>query len=253
MPLSQKSQEFIENLRLYLFSCGKKSAEIEEIVQELKDHLTEAEKNGKSIENITGQSPQAYMETIAKEMPSDYAGWAKMLPLVMSGAFAYVLLGDVIHGTLNYSLYALIGYPATYLLLFILITVFFQFLAKKNPGKKVELSLFGAISLLSTLLFIGILWLDRFAGSPVVEVEGMIGKGIGAAIACLIFIGISVWSKTWLSIIIPAMLYLPELAAKWMPGESITKILAPTLCSYFLIFIFLIFQFRRQTRNTKNG
>lgn len=44
LQLSKKSQNFIENLRVYLFSSGKQSDEIEQIVNELEIHLAEAEK-----------------------------------------------------------------------------------------------------------------------------------------------------------------------------------------------------------------
>ncbi|MGG1574580.1 hypothetical protein [Fictibacillus sp. NRS-1165] len=88
MELSKQSQEFLQNLRLYLFSSGRKKSEIEEITEELGDHLREAERNGKSITHIIGQSPEQYMESIAKEMKVDYFGWSKVIPVLISGAFA---------------------------------------------------------------------------------------------------------------------------------------------------------------------
>ena len=36
--LSAKSTRFVEDLRVYLFSSGKKDVEIEDIIHELKDH-----------------------------------------------------------------------------------------------------------------------------------------------------------------------------------------------------------------------
>ena len=42
MKLSREAAAFIDNLHLYLLSSGKKDKEINEIVEELTDHLREA-------------------------------------------------------------------------------------------------------------------------------------------------------------------------------------------------------------------
>lgn len=66
--LSQESNRFIEDLRVYLYSSGKKESEIHEIIEELEVHLFEAEANGKSIKQVVGNSPKLYMQSISKEM-----------------------------------------------------------------------------------------------------------------------------------------------------------------------------------------
>src|SRR5690625_6067575 len=75
LKLSNKSKEFLDNLRIYLFSSGKKSDEIDDIVEELEIHLHEAERNGKPIEKVIGKTPEAYMEMISDEMMIDYRTW----------------------------------------------------------------------------------------------------------------------------------------------------------------------------------
>ena len=75
LQFSKKSQEFTENLRLYLFSSGKNPDEIEDIVNQLEDHLFEAEKKGKPIEKIIGKSPKEYMKMVSNEMAIDYQTW----------------------------------------------------------------------------------------------------------------------------------------------------------------------------------
>ncbi|GGN57295.1 HAAS domain-containing protein [Oceanobacillus indicireducens] len=52
LGLSKESQIFIENLRVYLSSSRKNIDEIEEITNDLKIHLLEAERNGKPIEKV---------------------------------------------------------------------------------------------------------------------------------------------------------------------------------------------------------
>src|SRR5699024_7028659 len=107
--LSQESEEFLENLSIYLFSKGKKTAETEEIVEELRAHLEEAEENGKSVENIIGSSPKEYMESISSEMENDYRLWTKYLLLIVFGSFSFDVFQDLMHGTLSYSLLEITG------------------------------------------------------------------------------------------------------------------------------------------------
>ena len=64
IELSTQSRDFLDNLRTYLFASGKNEHEISEIVEELEIHLNEAESNGKSIEDIVGNSPQEYMKSL---------------------------------------------------------------------------------------------------------------------------------------------------------------------------------------------
>src|SRR5699024_9109279 len=93
--LSYKSRKFLEDLRVYLFSSGKDSNEIEQIVEELEIHLIEAEKNGKSIEKIVGHTPKEYMEQLSNEMPVDYKSWFKYVLIIISGAFSFTLANDL--------------------------------------------------------------------------------------------------------------------------------------------------------------
>lgn len=79
--LSNKSEEFIIELRMYLMSKGKNDDEIKEVTQELEDHLQQAEAEGKSVEHITGESPREYMKSIGKEMGFDFRQIATLAPM----------------------------------------------------------------------------------------------------------------------------------------------------------------------------
>lgn len=81
--LSKRSQDFLENLHLYLFSSGKNSDDIDDIVRELETHLFEAKKNGKSIEKIIGKSPKEYMKMVSNEMIIDYRTWFKYIWIIV--------------------------------------------------------------------------------------------------------------------------------------------------------------------------
>src|SRR5699024_6564428 len=107
--LSQESKQFLENLRVYLFSSGKNWTETEEIIEELETHLMEAEQNSKSTERIIGKSPKEYMESLSEEMAIDYRMWMKYIVLIMLGMLSIDILPDVMEGGLSYSLLMLLG------------------------------------------------------------------------------------------------------------------------------------------------
>ncbi|WML41620.1 hypothetical protein RCG19_08210 [Neobacillus sp. OS1-2] len=239
MKLSKESREFLENLRLYLFSKGKQEKEIEEIIGELEDHLHEAEKNGKSVEDIIGMTQKKYMGQVANEMSIDGKGLLKYILIIIIGAFSYILLGDAIRGELEYSLLALIGYPVIFLFILLLISILFKYVASHKISKMKEWFLFGMAGSIPVALFIGLLFLERYVETPTIQF-GAIGNTVAIVFSIGVFIGISLWSKTWISIILPIILFLPEIfISKTNLPESTKLILTSTIIlicmgSYFL-------------------
>lgn len=208
MDVSKSSKEFLDNLRLYLFSSGKKENEIDEIVRELEDHLYEAETNGKNVEDIIGKTPRAYMEQIADEMPFDLKGWLKYLPILVIGVYAFNILGDTFQENLEYSLLRLIG-DFLVLVIFVMLTaITFKYIA----STKSRIKEYGALAILVAfplISFIGLIYLDRFVTTPTIQI-GNTTKIVIIAVSVLVLIGISIWSKTWISIIIPIIMYVPD-------------------------------------------
>ncbi len=100
----------MEELRVYLFSSGKKEDEIDEIVEELEVHLLEAEEQGKPIEKVVGDSPKAYMEQLSSVMDIDTKTWFKYALIIILGSFSFKIIGDLLRGELSYSILAIIGH-----------------------------------------------------------------------------------------------------------------------------------------------
>jgi len=158
--LSQKSTKFVEDLKLYLFSSGKKDAEIDDIIHELEDHLYEAESKGKSIEQIIGSSPKNYMQSISEEMRTDYKGWAKYIPLLIVGPMSYTVFRDLISGTLSYGILTIIGSIIFSFLFFAGVMAAFRYTASRQVSKKKEFFLLLLPSMLSFFLISAILLID---------------------------------------------------------------------------------------------
>ncbi|UXR86810.1 hypothetical protein [Staphylococcus felis] len=67
--LSNKSENFLTKLRVELQFRGKKSNDIEEIENELRDHLEIAEENGEDVSHIIDTPIKVYADQFAKHMP----------------------------------------------------------------------------------------------------------------------------------------------------------------------------------------
>jgi hypothetical protein len=209
MNVSKQGEEFLENLRLYLFSSGKNENEIEEIVGELEDHLSEAEAKGKNVEDIIGGTPKEYMEQIADEMTFDLRSWLKYIPILIIGVFAYNLLGDSLRGEIEFSLLKLGGNLFILLLFLLLVVIIFKYVASTKLSKTKEYLLFTILGFTPISLFFGLIYLDRYYETPTLEF-GITGNIIAIIVAIILFVVISIWSKTWISIILPLILFLPE-------------------------------------------
>ncbi|WP_445488130.1 HAAS domain-containing protein [Niallia sp. 03133] len=224
MNISKESRGFLEDLRLYLFSSGKNEKETEEIIGELEDHLYEAEKNGKNIEDIIGKTPKEYMAQLAKEMSFDFKAVLKYIPIIVLGGFSYILMGDALHGGIKYSLLDIVGYLFIFLLTLFLTAVLFKYVASNEISKTKEWLIFGLVGITPTTLFVALMYLDRYYYTPVIQF-GTVGNIIAIVFSILIFIGISIWSKTWISIILPIILFLPEILINKTSVQESTKLI----------------------------
>ncbi|CAH2714107.1 hypothetical protein BACCIP111895_01261 [Neobacillus rhizosphaerae] len=249
MKLSVKSQDFLENLRLYLFSSGKQTDEIEEVMEELRDHLHEAELAGKSVDHIIGQSPKHYMKHLSEEMRTDYKGWTKLVPIFIMGVFAYILLGDAINGKIQYSLQELLGFPIICLVMLGVYSITFKFMATSKLAKLQEYSVYAGISLLSISLFISLLLLDTPFDAPLFRLETIIGRMIVGAIAVIIFIGLAIWSRNWISVIIPAILFLPEVITSFLTIKGETEIILSSMLMLVGFLIFFLIQSKKMKKS----
>lgn len=250
MELSKRSVEYLKNLRLYLMSSGKKEQEIEELIGELEDHLLVSEKNGKNIDDIIGLTPKEYMEQLAKEMEFDFAVLFKYVPMIILGGFSYILLGDAINGRVEYSILQLIGYLLTFILILCLTAVSFKFVASNNLSKTKERLIFMVLGMTPILLFICIIYLNRMIETPTIHF-GTVGNIIAIIIPIVFFISIAIWSKTWISIILPILLFLPEVIINTTDYQKETKLLLKSILPLICIGIFmvLVFIFGRNKAN----
>lgn len=245
--LTDQSKKFIDDLRLYLFSSGKNDQEINEIAEELEDHLVDAELNEKSIQHIVGSSPQEYMTSISNEMANDYKAWAKYVPLIVMGTISFPVLGDIMEGKLSYSLLQIIG-TVLYSIIFIggIFTIF-RYVAKRQLSRAVEFLLLLVPTFISMLFFVGVIVADMFYQTPVIGF-GMFGSIIVAIIVLLFVILFSIWAKTAVLPVVLIALHLPTFLLSFTSLSEGVRLITGMIITYLLIGTYLFFEFRRLKR-----
>ncbi|WP_141432689.1 HAAS domain-containing protein [Bacillus sp. 03113] len=224
LSLSEKSKEFLGNLRLYLFSSGKNSDEIEEIVEELEVHLYEAEKSGKQIEKIIGKSPKEYMEIVSNEMSIDYRTWIKYISLIIFGSFSFTIFRDLLEGSLSYSVLEIVGHIIIGVIFIVSIFTGFKYISTANQSIKKQGLVLYAVMLLPIALFVSLIYLNRVIETPIIYF-GNTGSLIIGVITALFIIGISFWAKTWILIIIVVLLTLPDYLLNLTPLKYKTQLI----------------------------
>ncbi|WP_131849613.1 HAAS domain-containing protein [Baia soyae] len=242
--ISKESQGFLENLTVYLYSSGKREEEIREIVGELEDHLHEAEKHGKRVDDIIGMTPKEYMEQLANEMPFDLKGWLKYLLMIFIGVLAYIVMGDAIRGNLKYSFIECIGYPCVFLFSLLLMAMVLKYTSSRKVSSwKERILCMGVFFIIPMALFLALKFFGRYYNTPIVYI-GKMGSIVAIVLSILVFIGLAIWSKEWDSIIIPAIIFLPEIFLEQTTFDKSTK----ATLSIFLtmsgmgLYVFILFK-----------
>lgn len=248
MVLSRESEEFIANLRMYLMTSGKNDHEINEIAEELRGHLEDAESRGKTVDSVTGGSPKTYLETLSSEMKTDYFGLVRLAPMFILLLIAYFITGSAIRGDLSFSLLKLIAYPAIALLSIGAYIYFFRKMSAANYSMKKELSIFIAIQIITTLSLAAVLFMDIFFFEPF-YIPSRETMWIIAALGALVFIAGAIWSKTWITIILPLFLFGPDFILQFLQYSETTELIISASGLYLgmaVVVLFLYWQNKKQ-------
>ncbi|PQD97136.1 hypothetical protein CYL18_04485 [Pradoshia eiseniae] len=243
--LSAKSTRFVEDLRVYLFSSGKKNEEIDDIIRELEDHLYEAESKGKSIEKIIGSSPKDYMLSLSDEMKTDYKGWAKYIPLLIVGPMSYLVFKDLLSGTLSYGILTIIGSIIFSILFFAGVMAALRYTASRQVSRKKEFFIFLLPAVLCMLFISGILLIDLLYPSPIIHF-GVLGSSLIGILFLITIIIFSIWTKTAILPVTLLALYLPELALSKTSMSEMVQMVISMVITYMIIGTYLLIILRRE-------
>ena len=239
MKLSKRSDEFVKNVRLYLWTSGKNEQEIEEVTGELEDHLAELESRGKSVESITAGSPAEYMESLGREMTNDYASWLKYIPIVGLIILAYAVMGSALHGSFEMNIIQVIGLPVIALVSLIIYRALFRQMAKKEwTGKKSFFAAFFVVMLVM-LMFLAVALSSMLIIEPLYVASPKMNIVI-AIICALVFVIGAIWLQQWLVIVAPVLLFGPQIAFNFTSFNEEWKLFGGWIISMVLISIMFI-------------
>lgn len=248
--LSRNSQSFLENLRLYLISSGKEEKEVHSIVEELEDHLMEAEARGKTVDHIVGESPKEYMKQLSNEMNTNSRSLFKVMVIIVLGTLSFSILTNAVKGELSYSLLEMIGTVAVSLVLIFSIGSVFKYMAAANLSKRKEYGLYYLMGMLPIVLFVGLIYLNHLIDTPIFEF-GRYGTVITVIVTLGFLIGVSFWSKTWVVLIMLALLVLPDYVITFVELKPSTEIVLSSSITFGGIAIYLLVTYR-MTKHQSN-
>lgn len=212
MELSKKSRDFLDDLAVYLMSSGKSEDEVKEVVEELKDHLEEAERAGKGVDEVVGQSPKDYMQHLGSEMTFDVKGFVKIVAMIIPNVFAYIIIANFIQGEMTFSTVQLIGFPLIAVLFLLAASQAFRHMSVSSKESKFKNgATYITLAALPMTLFLGLMILDIFVETPTI-VFGPTGQLVLFGLAVVTLLTVSVWTKTWINLIIPILLFGPQYA-----------------------------------------
>ncbi|WFA06627.1 hypothetical protein [Bacillus sp. HSf4] len=226
-------------MRLYLVSKRKSDREIKGIMDELTVHAAEGEKEGKSVRQIFGDSPKAYAQEVAKELSTKPRENARLVFFILLGAISLFIFNDAVNSSLNYSPYALIGYPLYILLGIIMTPVLGRISAFK--GKKrtaVYISIY-SIFMFSSIL--AIILLDRFWGAPVLTIDGS-GRWLVMAVAFIVIALLSFWMKVKFLAALPPLIAGVHVLFQWLEWNSPGAMLAEAYIPYLGLILLSVFE-----------
>ncbi|PAV30479.1 hypothetical protein CIL05_05080 [Virgibacillus profundi] len=235
--LSNKSEQFIIELRMYLMSKGKNDAEINELTEELEDHLQQAEAEGKVPEHIVGESPREYMKSIGKEMGFDFRQIASLAPMTALLIIAYFSFAPAIEGTFSISK---IGIGVSIFLCLLSFAVYGFLLVNVLPKLFHSKWFYGVIAVAYTILtglfVVVILWEQKTNAEPFFIATPLQNNLI--LLACIMFFIIfAIYSKSWITILIPFFLSWGPVANRFIP-ESVNE--DPMLITITVVLVVLI-------------
>ncbi|MDH2878840.1 DUF1129 domain-containing protein [Bacillus cytotoxicus] len=203
MQISKEGEKFLTDTKVYLLTKGIKEEDIDIFLEDAELHLVEGEKKGKTVKDIFGDSPKEYADELAKEMEVDKVGNMKTIFSMIIGIGGYWLLTNILfhHPNQQFTLtdVQVIGYPIV--LLITIIGTIIAFRMSSFQSKIKEFSMIYIIILTPILLLVLLMFLNKWYGTPVLQLSIIQSYILAAIIFLLLIIG-EVYVLGWIGIFV---------------------------------------------------
>ena len=245
--VTKETRHILLELQLYLISKGKNQDEIDEVMDELTTHAVEAEKDGKTGEDVFGGDPRGFADELAKELSRNHKDWVPFVSAFLIGSLFYMMLADAISQSLSYSWYALIGYPLIIVANVIMTIVMFRASAFQTSRR--AFFYFWILGVFQMTALITVKLLDQKLGTPFLVLTSSQRWGvILLLLLCIVLLNAILKANT--VSLIPLIFFGPQLLFEWLGWTSPLMLLFTSLVS-IAILVLLTILFLRKT-NKKN-
>ncbi|MBK5471171.1 MULTISPECIES: DUF1129 domain-containing protein [Bacillus] len=191
MKVSKEGEKFLIDTKVYLITKGIKEADVDAFLEDAELHLIEGEQEGKTVNDIFGDSPKEYAEELAKEMEKDKGGSIKSILGMIIGIGGYWLLTNILFGSPNHEFtltnVQLIGYPIV--LMITIVGTIFAFKMSSFKSKIKEFSIIYVAALLPILLLVLLMFMNKWYGTPVLQLTTMQSYILAGVILLVLLIG----------------------------------------------------------------
>ncbi|WNV18453.1 DUF1129 domain-containing protein [Bacillus sp. SI2] len=203
MKISKEGEKFLIDTKVYLITKGMKEEDVDAFLEDAELHLIEGEKEGKTVSDIFGNSPKEYAEELAKEMEKDKGGSIKSILGMIIGIGGYWLLTNILFESPNHEFtltnVQLIGYPIV--LMITIVGIIFAFKMSSFKSKLIEFGILYVASLLPILLLVLLMFMNKWYGTPILQLSTMQTYILAVTIFLLLLIG-EVYVLGWMGVLV---------------------------------------------------
>ncbi|WP_436864027.1 DUF1129 domain-containing protein [Bacillus fungorum] len=191
MQISKEGEKFLIDTKVYLITKGIKEEDVDAFLEDAELHLIEGEQEGKTVSDIFGDSPKEYAEELAEEMEKDKGGSIKTILGMIIGIGGYWLLTNILFESPNHDFtltnVQLIGYPIV--LMITIVGIIFAFKMSSFKSKIKEFSIIYVASLLPILLLVLLMFMNKWYGTPVLQLTTMQSYILAGIVLLVLLIG----------------------------------------------------------------
>jgi hypothetical protein len=163
-----------------------------------------------------------------------------------------VLLNAAMSKEISFSMFSLIGYPIIFVA-----TAFFMIVAIRKSlfqSKWMGYTVILFFQFVTVVLAVGILLIDRFMAEPIVEIALTPSWSMGIIIGCLLFFTIiALKEKSFGWIIVPLILFGPEIMLEKFDVGTELALLSDSSISFVLLVLYFMYEGNKPGKETSNA
>ncbi len=253
MKISKEGEKFLIDTKVYLITKGIKEEDVDAFLEDAELHLIEGEQERKTVKDIFGDSPKAYAEELAKEMEKDKDGSIKSILAMVIGIGGYWLLTNVLFGSSNHEFtltnVQLIGYPIVLMITIVGIIVAFKMSSFKSKIK--EFSIIYVAALLPILLLVLLMFMNKWYGTPVLQLTTMQSYILAGVILLILLIG-EAYILGWIGILAVIVPLLIMFVFKELGKQNLYWGMLEPLLLYGSLYLLMRWSFKNEERKSVN-